>query len=296
MNTTSHDARLGRTFTPFLAISLLLVSNVAHGLAMTTLGNEPLSVDDASYPGIASAVNVKCRVYYVWVNGNETFCFRGGTQELNAMLGRFAAIRCDVLQLIFLPTLGYGGGHVPVAYDWVLNLNARKNNRRLTLSVHAGTPTLDLAKLRIPRGVVVLGLAKLVDRHLQELQDPESRVDAASSLAGLPPTDEVLRAFQPLLGSLDDEDDYVRYYAARYFRRLGGKARAALPLLRRGLEDPNQLIREDFESAMEAIIEAPPELNVEDFHSAQARLRSFLKQYATRREIDAVRHGDSTEG
>ena len=56
-----------------------------------------------AWPGIAPLVNHTSRVYQYWVNGNEQFFYRGDTAALDDALGKFAASKVKVHEVVLRP-------------------------------------------------------------------------------------------------------------------------------------------------------------------------------------------------
>ena len=85
---------------------------------------------------------------------------------------------------------------------------------------------------------------------MQNLHHPEAsyRWGAAQGLGRL----RDLRALEPLLGALSDEDWRVRFKAAWALGALGD--RSALPALRRLSRDPSETVRDSAAKAAERIL------------------------------------------
>ncbi len=70
-----------------------LSAQKVFALATDEIGNAPMSeLNYTNWNGIVTLVNDKARVYQVWVNGNESFYYKGTTKPLNAALAAFAKV------------------------------------------------------------------------------------------------------------------------------------------------------------------------------------------------------------
>jgi hypothetical protein len=117
-----------------------------RALGMETFGNAP-AVQQADWAeGILAVVNLKSRVYSRWVNGNESFFYRGDAGALNEALKKYAAVKDDVRRLILLPGSGETRSFArkPVAFDWELHVpsgiyKAMTKRSHAVLTVHVST-------------------------------------------------------------------------------------------------------------------------------------------------------------
>jgi hypothetical protein len=113
---------------------------------------------------------------------------------------------------------------------------------------------IDLDLVRIPAGLRVLTFQDLHGRYVEGLKspDPHIRGYATGGLGGLARhTDEVIPLLLDTLKA--DPHEYVRRSAAGALGRLGGRAAAALPVLREGLRDPDVNVRSCFQIAIDMI-------------------------------------------
>ncbi|MBY0228082.1 MAG: hypothetical protein K2W96_02260 [Gemmataceae bacterium] len=164
---------------------LLVFVPAVLALATETKGNALLPA--ANYPdwkGVLAVINDKSRVYSWWVNGNETFYFKGGSKEMAAALDAFAKIEAKH-HVVVVRT---GAGSVssfdkkPVAYDWSLHViggiaktkatNDPKDidwQRWPVLTLHVGDGK-GLAKMPRPKGVtfVVQGGDAAAEKRIKE--------------------------------------------------------------------------------------------------------------------------------
>jgi hypothetical protein len=109
-----------RTLVEISLVALFALPAAAWALGEEGFGNAPRPRQPDWADGVVEVVNLKSRVYFRWVNGNEDFFFRGDTAALNEALRRFAAVKDDLRQVILLPGSGktqtFEGK--PVEYDF----------------------------------------------------------------------------------------------------------------------------------------------------------------------------------
>jgi hypothetical protein len=79
---------------------------VALALGEEGFGNAPRPRQEDWSDGVVEVVNLKSRVYFRWVNGNEDFFYRGDSAAINEALRRFASVKDDARQVILLPGSG----------------------------------------------------------------------------------------------------------------------------------------------------------------------------------------------
>jgi hypothetical protein len=108
-----------------LAVALLLTLPASVlALGTETFGNAPVVRQPEWSDGVLEVVNLKSRVYSVWVNGNEQFFYRGNAEALNEALRKFAGIASDVHEVIILPGTGktrsFRGEKID--FDWQLHV------------------------------------------------------------------------------------------------------------------------------------------------------------------------------
>src|SRR5262249_31132830 len=105
------------------ALLLTLPASVL-ALGTETFGNAPVVRQPEWSDGVLEVVNLKSRVYSVWVNGNEQFFYRGNAEALNEALRKFAAIASDLHEVIILPGTGkpqsFRGEKID--FDWQLHV------------------------------------------------------------------------------------------------------------------------------------------------------------------------------
>jgi hypothetical protein len=103
---------------------LLVLPAVVLALGMETFGNAPVVRQPEWKEGVVEAVNLPSRVYSVWVNGNESFFYRGNAAALHEALRRHAAIHGDVHEVILLPGPGKTQSfqRKSIDFDWKLHV------------------------------------------------------------------------------------------------------------------------------------------------------------------------------
>jgi len=87
-------------------VAMLLLPAAAFALGEEAFGNAPRVAQKDWADGVINVVNLKSRVYLHWVNGNESFFYRGDAGALNEALRLFAAINDDEKQIVLLPGSG----------------------------------------------------------------------------------------------------------------------------------------------------------------------------------------------
>lgn len=148
-----------------------LAAQKAFALATDEIGNAPLSeLNYTEWKGIMPLVNDKARVYQVWVNGNESFYYKGATKPLNVALATFAKVEVKNHVVVLRP------GPVerrairdktPISFNWELHVVGGLARSRATddiedlewqkdpvLTIYIGGD-IDLDKLEIPKGVTL---------------------------------------------------------------------------------------------------------------------------------------------
>jgi hypothetical protein len=307
---------------------LLVLALPATALALATeaFGNDPMVKQPDWAEGVVDVVNLKSRVYTVWVNGNESFYYRGNARDLNEAIAKFTAVHDGVRELILLPgppaaRKSFEGKMVD--YDWMLHVPSgiykamtKREHATLTVYVRAPNPRpldrkrveqwlpglgsdsfkareqasqelqklgkdakpilrealkaeqspearrrleallervqdVDVTDLVIPKGVTVVTVDDQLAAHMKGMQSPDRNVrsTALQDLAGLAPySDKVVSALSDALKK--DEDNHVRRVAAGCLSHLPVGVRAAEPVLKAGLDDPDAYIREACKTAL----------------------------------------------
>jgi len=132
-----------------VAALLMALPSSVLALGMETFGNAPVVKQPEWAKGVLEAVNLKSRVYSIWVNGNENFYFSGDARALNEAIGKFAEVQSDVRRLIILPGSGktqtFAGKQIP--FDWQLHVPsgiykavAKKDHAEMTVYINGLKP------------------------------------------------------------------------------------------------------------------------------------------------------------
>jgi len=262
----------------------LLASNAVSGLGTEVVGNEPLpAANYKDWPGIMPVVNHPSRVFQQWVNGNESCYYQGDTTALNDTLQKFAGTQVKDLEVVLRPgpaeTRSFSADRT-IPYRWQLRLIggiARfLTSRDRGTQVWADHPVLhiyvgegiDLAKLVMPAGVKVSGLAEVKQRMRKGFRSTDKTVRGwtAGELAALDPYDDESR--DAIGARLKDEDMWVRQNAAHALAFFGGKAAPLLPALREQLATENAPLKDAAQTTIREIEAAESREPKERAHKA----------------------------
>ena len=276
-----------------LAIPLGRPTDV-FALATEDKGNGPLlEANYGEWPaGIMPVINHESRVYHTWVNGNEHFYYRGNAAALNDMLEKFAGVRLDVKEVVFLP----GPADVrtfdreEVACDWQLHLltglaghdrppggENEVGEKNPTMTVFVGGGNVRLDEVKIPEGITFIDATDLRQRYIKGLKSNDSKVRGTAGLA-LAELEPYNKANVSLIAGLLDERD-ASWKAAKALERMGRNAMEALPALERALKDQDERGRERFAEVIGHIQSA------KDTTAAAATHRQILREIATFRRV-----------
>jgi hypothetical protein len=316
-----------------VAAFVLALPACVLALGTETFGNSPVIGQPDWGEGVLDVVNLNSRVYSVWVNGNERFFYRGHAGALNEALGKYAAIKGDIHEVILLPGAGKTRSFkgTPIDFDWLLHVPSgiykavtKKQDAVLTIYINCApseqpldrkqidkwieelyhdkfavreNATQELAKLgpvvkpvlrdalkgnlrtlegrrriealldrlqgialadlEIPKGIKLIDADDLVARNLQALKntDPTQRSLAIQELSGFAVySEKVVPALAEMLKK--DRNEHVRRCAAAGLAWIGGQARPALAVLKKGLGDPDAYVRDACQRATDAIEKA----------------------------------------
>lgn len=280
----------------FILINVVLVcgpNSLVWALGMEDFGNKPLhEINYRDWKGIMPVINHPNRVYHRWVNGGESFYFRGNTQALNGYLRNFAALDAGVREVVIRPgpatTWTFDGNTVP--YDWQLEFTGGISKFLTTLdrgsNIWIKWPTMavfigkgiELEKIRIPEGVHVIELRDLKKRYREGLlsKDKTVRGWGAGCLAWLDPYDK--QSLETITELLNDKDDWVRLNAVVVLPVFGRKAQSILPSLRECLKTDNERLRKRVEQTIQKIETAKDTTHAEKQHGILlAEITKFLK-------------------
>ncbi len=105
-----------------LALVLALPGS-ALALLTATFGNAPMTRQPGWADGVLEVVNLESRVYAVWVNGNESFYYRGDGRALNEAVRKYASVK-GVRQVVLLPRSGQPQAlrGKAIEHDWRLDV------------------------------------------------------------------------------------------------------------------------------------------------------------------------------
>jgi hypothetical protein len=132
-----------------VVILALALPATALALATETFGNAPMGRQPEWAVGVVDVVNLKTRVYSFWVNGNESFFYRGNAQGLNEALRTYAAVKDDVRRLILRPGPGKRESfqRKPIDFDWQLDVPSgiyramtKRKHAEMTVYISATRP------------------------------------------------------------------------------------------------------------------------------------------------------------
>ncbi|MHC4086765.1 MAG: HEAT repeat domain-containing protein, partial [Planctomycetota bacterium] len=252
-----------------LSVSILMFTTArqAHGLAFQRVGNKPFhEVNYKQWKSIMPVINHESRVYHSWVNGNEHFYYSGGTKELNDILQKFAALDVDVREVVLRPGPEKAmifNKEEQIGYNCLLHIQGGISrheeegtnifDKYPTMTIFVDDDNTTLERIKIPADVTLIEVADLRGRYLRGLYSTDKSVRgyAAFFLAGV----DVYHGSNvfAIAKLLKDEDMWVRLMAANSLSRFGRKAEPALPVLKRGLQDSNERIRNRFQETIEKI-------------------------------------------
>ncbi len=183
---------LARAIAPLVFGAMLCgVASESWGLGQEAIGNDPVPENEEWSRGVVDAVNLPSRVYSVWVNGDEHFCYRGDTAALTEALRTFAAIESKVREVILRPGPGeirtFDGDRIPC--DWRLQVPsgiylgmARLERgtsvfvKYATMTVFVSGDNVEREKLQIPKGITIVEPEELRERYRAGLESPDPEV------------------------------------------------------------------------------------------------------------------------
>ncbi len=272
---------------------LLCESGRAFAMGTESFGNKPVTAQPNWPSGVLAAINLKSRVYSRWVNGNESFFFKGSAKALNQALKRFAALGIETREVVILPRKGgartFRG--TTVACDWELKVpsgiflavakkdpNASVHPVLPTLVIYVGSPNIRLEKLEIPPGLKLVGVEDLIERYMAGLNSKDTHTaGAAAHLLGQHVA--AVGSIDPLIACLEHEEDYVRVSAAGALGSFGARAGKALPGLRRCEADIREGYKKNVRGAIDSI-EGAEEMKTTGYRQRIKEIRGFLETKA----------------
>ena len=212
-----------------------------------TIGNKLFS--DANFkdwPGIMPVINNDSRVYHTWVNGDERFYFESDFAKMTELVTAFAKLK-GKKEILILPqatkvrtfdqsqSFGFNcqlhlvGGIAKHMAGKAKGSSYWPVDPQLTIHV---TPTADLTKLKIPKGVKLVTLTEIKQRYKNGFTSTDVTVRGwgIGFLVNVDPfDDESLKAVADL--TIDD-DSWVALNALSNIAKFGHKAKPHLPRLK----------------------------------------------------------------
>ncbi len=294
--TFTQNENTNSAYNTFFAAILIfcLLSVSAWPMGTETFGNEPLGEQNYNdWPGIMPLVNNEKRVYSNWVNGNETFYYRGDTEAFNDFLKRFAAMESQVHEVIFRPGPGRAQCFLiekVIPVDWRLHIvggivahmvdyegTADLWDMHPTLTVYLTDKSrIQLDKIVVPEKVKVLQVAELRDKYRKALQSDNARMyaDAVTKLAA---EDNLNIENIPLVvGVLKDNDPYPRACATVALGSFGSLAKSALPELQKASQSEDQQVSACARESIVKIMNGPDLTNdIETFRAMEEHIQKF---------------------
>jgi len=156
--------------------------------------------------------------------------------------------------------LSNAGNGARTAIHRELKGNMSPEKRRRLEGLLAAMTGTDVAQLDRPAGVRLLDGKDLFERYRKALQNREGEVRGVAAISMANATDDPKAILPDLLGLLTcEKDEYARRCLASALTRLGYQAKAALPLLRQQLTDPDPNIRNAFQEAIKFIENSKPQ-------------------------------------
>jgi hypothetical protein len=199
----------------FTAVALLALPVFAFALATESFGNAPVVRQPEWSNGVLETINLKSRVYSIWINGNENFFFRGNRAALAEALQRYAAIDGQVHEVVILPgpgtTQSLDGKKID--FDWQLHVpsgiyKAMTKRKDVVLTVHINVAASDrpLNRERVDTWITDLDSDKFQVREkaaqeLEKLGDDVRQI-LRDALKGRAKTPEGRRRVEVLLDKL----------------------------------------------------------------------------------------------
>lgn len=174
---------------------LIGLSATGWGLMFTVSGNGPIRQSNSvKWPKLTEAVNDESRVNVMWYNAHEYFSFQGDFAALNRVLGKFAEIEAEQLQVVIRPAQQNSKieGETEATVSWLIYISRPTPQPESqfdssgafsdffpTLTISVGVET-DLSSLRIPASVRVYQLEDLQEAYEDQLMLERGDVRAVS--------------------------------------------------------------------------------------------------------------------
>lgn len=282
---------------PRLVAVLVLLALAGSALAIATehFDNHPIKAQEWNFrEDVVAVANLPSRHYWVEINGDPTFLFRGDTDALNVALKRFAEVAGEK-EIVLVPGPAEAKTLMgkPLECDWKLHAPAglyaaTLKEKGTHVTDHSPVLTVfvrrdvTLKQIALPAGVPVIGVGELLQRNRDGLKSPDPMIHglAAGNLGALAAyADDVVPTL--IEQCKPGQHEYVRRSAAGALFRLGRQAAPALEVLKKGADDPDVNIRNAFAEAAKHIEAAPevPDQKERDQRRRQDRaaIEQFLK-------------------
>ena len=275
-------------------LALLHIGSIVHGAGEEHFGNAPVNAANySSWPGAEVVINHPSRVYRNWVNGNENFYFRGGTEAVNEALQAFAQINVDRLVVVLRPapasTSSFDANTID--YHWRLHLLGGIAKHMSTrdkgdlvwdvaphLHVHVGD-SIQLDQLAIPDNVQIMQISELQARYKQALTSTYQDVRGWTCGNLLRLDRYSLESLRAVSGMLDDDVDWVKRNAALAIKGFRTKDANVIAKLEAFRSEDASLTK-----AITEALETQRGLEVDDAETTrQRRLLDQIQDYVSKR-------------
>lgn len=281
-----------------LALALLVsvaVAENAFGLGQETIGNEKMSAANfGDWPHVLPVINDPLRVYHSWVNGNESFYFKGQTDALNVALKRFSRIKAEKRYVILRPSPGTVGTFQKdqkFVFNWQLHLlgGIAKHMSTRDLGHHAWNPNPELIvyvggdiilqDINLPENVDVLQLSDLKARYAKALKSSHQDVRGwtCGLIASLDEFD--LQSMNRIATMLDDSEDWVKLNAAGALVGFQYHSKETITVLQ-GVKTENENLQKRIASTIETLQAVAPVTDAKESHAQQlADIAEFVRRH-----------------
>ncbi|NND96493.1 MAG: hypothetical protein HKN47_04085 [Pirellulaceae bacterium] len=271
----------------FGVLVVLAAATPAWSLGMEDFGNKPIRGGNyESWPNVLPVINDTHRVYHRWVNGNETFFFRGDTDAVNESLENFVKIQCDIKEVVLRPGPTETSDLMQtktVEFDWKLQLiggiAAGMQREDMGEKIWVTHPVMtiyigrdiSLDRLVIPHGVQVTQIAELQARYAEALGSSSKTVRgwACGNIAQLDPYNSA--AMYRIAKMVTSEDKWVALNAAGALQGFGAKAKPALKQLRDAANSDDERLSKRAKETIALIEQAKPDEEAEANHIASIK-------------------------
>jgi hypothetical protein len=314
MRIASKMTRSFRKMLMLIAVFFLPLGVHCFGAMQETFGTEPQNHTNYSdWMGIVSLWHHPSRVYHTWVNGNEHFYYRGGTDGLNEALLIFSKMPEKQLEVVLRPgpaSTKSIQGDKTIEYDWKMQVVGgisagltRRDKGNLVwsecpmLHVHIGGGNIDLDKLSIPPAIQILELNDLERRYIEALASSDKTVRGwgAGKLARLNPYSTENAAIIARL--LDDPEDWVRLCAIGALATYGHLAKPYVSRLKNLEVSDESRSKKSIEKSLERNIKAIENSKekaeqVKEHRKLQEKIGKYVKSLSNPNAGEGVNNND----